>query len=345
MAAVQLEIYTTKAGQKRWRARYKHPASGAWKRKVLDNVTDEATARAAAAKLEQELFLGTWFEGESKRSGEKLAKILERQLEQTTGNTSTAHDEARVRTILEILGPSKRAHDLSVDDVMRLRSALSRRKVRGGRVMAPATVKHHLRLLRSALDLAVHEGRLPRNPARAVKMPSVRNERTRLWSAEELDAVRAALRPEMRRILLVARYSGMRRSEVLGLQWSQVHLTSERPHVVLDKTKNGQRRTVPLRTEAARELAQIPSPRGRVFSVQPDSVSRAVDRAARKLGFEDLHFHDLRHTWATEHWILHRDLMRLMAEGGWRTAQMVARYVNLTDSDIFRARETLGLSD
>lgn len=36
--------------------------------------------------------------------------------------------------------------------------------------------------------------------------------------------------------------------------------------------------------------------------------------------------HDLRHTWATWHYCLHRDILRLKDEGGWETIGMVTRY-------------------
>lgn len=40
----------------------------------------------------------------------------------------------------------------------------------------------------------------------------------------------------------------------------------------------------------------------------------------------DLSPHSLRHTWATWHYCLHRDLIRLKDDGGWATITMVTRY-------------------
>ena len=39
--------------------------------------------------------------------------------------------------------------------------------------------------------------------------------------------------------------------------------------------------------------------------------------------------HDLRHTWATWHYALHKDLIRLQQEGGWSTVTLVTRYAHL----------------
>lgn len=42
--------------------------------------------------------------------------------------------------------------------------------------------------------------------------------------------------------------------------------------------------------------------------------------------------HDLRHTWASWHYCLHRDLLRLKDEGGWSTVNIVTRYVKKVSS-------------
>lgn len=58
----------------------------------------------------------------------------------------------------------------------------------------------------------------------------------------------------------------------------------------------------------------------------------------------DLTPHCLRHTFATWHYCLHRDLLRLKDDGGWRTITMVARYAKKMP-DVYRdeIKEWLGL--
>ena len=46
----------------------------------------------------------------------------------------------------------------------------------------------------------------------------------------------------------------------------------------------------------------------------------------RRVFVPDITPHDLRHTWATWHYCLHKDLLRLKDEGGWSTINMVTRY-------------------
>jgi integrase len=39
--------------------------------------------------------------------------------------------------------------------------------------------------------------------------------------------------------------------------------------------------------------------------------------------------HDLRHSWASWHYALHRDLLALKTEGGWSSVALVERYAHL----------------
>ena len=43
----------------------------------------------------------------------------------------------------------------------------------------------------------------------------------------------------------------------------------------------------------------------------------------------DLTQHDLRHTWASWHYALYRDPLKLKLEGGWASLDQVERYVHL----------------
>ncbi len=104
----------------------------------------------------------------------------------------------------------------------------------------------------------------------------------------------------------------MRRSENAGMTWERVDL-KKRP-VTLLETKNGEKRIVPLSSEAVRILSSLPHRiDGKVWGMEPDSINHAFMRAlsrSRKtyeteceengtkldLAFlVNLTFHDLRH--------------------------------------------------
>lgn len=169
------------------------------------------------------------------------------------------------------------------------------------------------------------------NPAQLVRRPAIDNARDRRFfdsirlrgvpedecPKEEIEwIIRNTRSAELPTILTIAKETGMRRSEITFMRREHIDLRHGVVHV--PHTKNGRPRDVPL-TPFAREairkwLDSIGNPpRGRIFTMQPGSVTRAFIRAkkrarkayeglCRKYGrrpqpqyFQDLHFHDSRH--------------------------------------------------
>ena len=59
-------------------------------------------------------------------------------------------------------------------------------------------------------------------------------------------------------------------------------------------------------------------------------IKTGFKNALRRAGLDpSFRPHDCRHTWASWHYALHKDLLMLKAEGGWKTIDMVERYAHL----------------
>lgn len=103
-----------------------------------------------------------------------------------------------------------------------------------------ATLKH---MFRKAVDWnLVEEETLKR--VRRVKLLEENNRRLRYLSKEECEALINACEPHLKPIVITALYTGMRKSEILNLRWDQVDLKHDL--ILLDKTKNGERREIPI---------------------------------------------------------------------------------------------------
>ncbi len=102
----------------------------------------------------------------------------------------------------------------------------------------------------------------------------------------------------------------MRRGEILNLQWEQIDLNRRLIHVQSNptfKTKQGKRRTLPLNEIAfqlvSNRVGRSPSPF--VFTAGDKKtaesyLSHTFKKCARLAGLsEGLHFHSLRHTFAS----------------------------------------------
>jgi integrase len=153
-----------------------------------------------------------------------------------------------------------------------------------------------------------------------------------------LEATQKSSRPWLKAAALISIETCMRQSELPGLIWDRVKLTSEYPHVDLPKTKNDRARRVPL---SARALSAFKSlkPKGTATeigskSVLPVETGRGIIHAFRdaigEKEFPDLRWHDLRHEAISRLFEL-TDLREneIMAISGHLTPAMLARYTHL----------------
>jgi integrase len=121
---------------------------------------------------------------------------------------------------------------------------------------APATVNRHLATLKHMFTKAVEwemgtEEMLKR--VRRVKLLPENNRRLRYLSLEECQALLTACPPHLQPIVLTALHTGMRREEILSLQWAQ-HVDLRHGFFLLDKTKSGERREIPINTAVRQTL-------------------------------------------------------------------------------------------
>lgn len=196
---------------------------------------------------------------------------------------------------------------------------------------APATVVRRMAFLSHVYTVIRKDWGFDQlaNPVQLVRRPAVDDARDRRLfdrialrgvpdgecPRHELDwIIRATRSTELPTILIVAKETGMRRSEVAGIRREQLDLMHRVVH--LPHTKNGRARDVPLTPrarEALRRWVTGKPMRGPIFTMQPGSITRAFIRARRRARlryealchqynrrpnreyFLDLRFHDLRH--------------------------------------------------
>lgn len=201
---------------------------------------------------------------------------------------------------------------------------------------ASSTVLRELCDLSHLFNVAKKDWGIPltSNPAKLVRRPAVAKGRDRRLTTIEIKQLIAALAEtnEMVAIVQLAIETGMRRSEILAMTWSNVDIKNR--YVVLPDTKNGDLRAVPLSRRAIELLEQLPRAAETVFLTKPDSVSQAFNRACKRLGINDLRFHDLRHEATSRFFEKGLNTMEVSAVTGHKTLAMLKRYTHLKASDI-----------
>jgi integrase len=191
---------------------------------------------------------------------------------------------------------------------------------------------------------------LERNPVERVTKPSEPSGRVRFLSDEERPRLLDACRPhaDLYLAVVLSLTTGARQTEIMSLRWGQIDFI--RQVIGLDKTKNGERRALPLVGEAFTLLQARAKVRSltddRIFppttaKAETRSLREAWERALKTAGITGFHWHDLRHTAASYLAMSGVSLVEIAKVLGHRTLQMVARYSHLSDGHIVATGEKL----
>ena len=195
---------------------------------------------------------------------------------------------------------------VSPDDMERFLAGL---KAEG---LAPKTINEFLGATKSFIRWCIRTRRMAGNPLEGIENTA---------NPRNAENDKAALTPKQAKALLdvagprrllyyVAMRTGLRRGELMALQWGDLHLNAPRPHIVLRAAATKARRadTVPLREDVARELrAAKPAdavPTDNVFEDVPRMRAMKKDFVAAGIPEMDAYakvycFHSLRVTFGT----------------------------------------------
>lgn len=296
-------------------------SSGTANRKLAKNIED---------KIKGDIVQGKWFErlpGEEKLFEEMMQKYL---AEHASKKASARDFAGYAKTLTLFFG------GLIVADITP--KAINQYKIkRREDGVKPATINRELAAMKKAFNLALKEWEWVReNPVMKVSMEVENNKRERWLKDDEEKRLLEACPGWLQELVVFALNTGMRLSEILELKWSEVDFS--RMTVTVMRSKNGQKRTIPL-NETAFEMLRAKSVI-RPITIEPVfpsqawtmlsryNVSRAFRNVVGKAKIVDFHFHDLRHTFATRLVQAGKDLYKVQILLGHKTAAMTQRYAH-----------------
>ena len=286
-----------------------------------------ALAQEEANAIEAETLRAGWH-GE-RRGVKSFDEALVSYLELQPRHENT---KRRLRRLREALGDVKLS-GIDQDTALRLKAAMLRPGA------GPATIGREIVTpLRAVLHHAQRRGWCD---APMLESPKVASGRTLFMNPEEAELLVGAAAAHVGPLLVFLLGTGARLSEAIYLDWRDVDLQGGR--AIFWKTKNGNRRNAHLPPRVVVSLARLsPGTSGSVF-LRPDGrpyqdrggeyggqIKTAWAGAIRRAGL-DPNFtpHTCRHTWASWHYALHKDLLKLKQDGGWSSVALVERYAHL----------------
>jgi integrase len=214
-----------------------------------------------------------------------------------------------------------------------------------------STVVKELQFIRRVFSLCKREWQLTRqSPFEFFRMPTVNDQRVRFLEPGQFDQLLFKCPDWLKPMVMLARFTGLRRGNILNLTWSQVDL--QQRVINLEHTKNGQRLTIPLCDTSYNVLVGLKDTKvihldcpfvfyqnGKPFS--PYQVSMAFKRACKRAEVKNFRFHDLRHDFASHLIQRGNDLYIVQNLLGHKDGRMTQRYAHLRVENLREAVESL----
>jgi integrase len=254
-------------------------------------------------------------------------------------------------------------------------------KIKSG--MSPSTVNGYINTLKGSLSRAVEWGLIDSHDLTKVKSLKVDNTVVRYLTSQEEKSLRTELNNRkvtiknqrdnanlfrqqrnypllaelnasnfadyLEPLILLAMNTGMRKGELLNLQWSQISLENEFLTVIASNSKSGHSRHIPLNKEAKNTLIRWQTDTnniGYVFKGVDDKplkdIKKAWGNVLIKADISEFRFHDLRHHFASKLVMAGVDLNTVRELMGHSDLKMTLRYAHLAPEHKAKAVNLIG---
>ncbi|MGE7156211.1 tyrosine-type recombinase/integrase [Methylorubrum rhodesianum] len=264
--------------------------------------------------------------------GLTLGRLLQRyQVEITALKKGRVSENSRINNMLACPIAAVILHKIRPKHIAEYRNDRLRK-------VGPDTVRRELTILRHCFEIARKEWDLPisKNPVHDIRFPAPglpREERLSNHDSVKLHKEIEALRNKIiTSVIIFAIETGMRRGEILSLEWRDIDLAKGTAR--LHQTKNGRPRTVPLTPRAISELSRMKKDGKLVFPVSANAVHLCWIRVRSRAGLGRLRFHDLRHEAISRFFELGLTMPEVALISGHRDTKMLMRYTHIRPENV-----------
>ena len=317
--------------------------NGVWQIDIVHNgkrirrtagTADKTEAQELHDKVKHELWHVEMLDNKPERIWDEACV---RWLKEKAHKKSLKSDKIKIRLLTDFRG--KLLNELSRDYIMNIIDSLE---------CSHSTKNRYLSLIKAILKKCAGEWEwIDRAPTlTAYKEPK---KRIRWITEPEAQRLIEALPGVIADIAHFSLMTGLRQSNVLKLEWSQVDLLRQVAWIYADQAKADRAIGVPLNLTAL-EILNKQKGRHHTYVFVRDKMDKMLKQrtpynsinsitwksALERAEITNFRWHDLRHTWAS--WLVQSGvpLMELKEMGGWESIEMVMRYAHLAPEHLHK---------
>lgn len=232
----------------------------------------------------------------------RLAEIIDEYLVSGIFKKTSASHQRALRSYLEMIRKEFGTMPLAVVEDRRARGDF--RKWRDRFVSTPRKADYAWSTLSRLMTFAIDRGYITANPCTGAGKLYEADRADRIWQADDIRLFLEVASAPLQRALMLALWTGQRQGDLLKLTWSAY----DGKIIRLKQSKGKARVPVPVGEPIRDMLDAMASERKTAVTIltnskgQPwtsDGFRTSWERAYKKAGISDLHFHDLRGTAVT----------------------------------------------
>lgn len=298
----------------------------------------------------------------SRRPGAKkyrptsLNELLEKYEESYKHQSSFANSKCHyINNFREYFGKNSHVDQITYSHLLTYRSHLRQKPTKTYGFRAAATINREIACLHHIFEKAVEWKMIVRSPFSGGKtlLAKENNKRVRYLTDAEISKLLSHCSRHLRPIVVCALHTGMRKGEILNLEWSQVR----NGFICLKSTNYSLARQIPVddtlqsllegmrkkqasgvrnvftftkgehRMKEDKPVRERKGPAPKPVTVK--NISTAFTSALERAGISDFKFNDLRHTFASHMLMKGGNLKELEKLFGHKSISMVLRYAHL----------------
>ena len=271
-----------------------------------------------------------------------LSEIVADYEEYAKNNLTRANEAIdHVKTFYRIVG-NKPANQVSLSDLQKYISYRKNQKIKNNKnkYVSNASINREMDDIRRCFSIAKINKKIKVNPCDDLIDLRIENPTKRYLTKEEEKKLLEHANPIMKVIIITALHTGMRKSEIINLKWSDVFL--DEGYLIALNTKNGRSRELIITPKMKEGLSGLSKLSEYVFT-SPVTKTKYADfkstfsRTVKRAKIPYITFHELRHTTASRLNELGVDLATIQEYLDHSDAKVTQKYIHKPRKNIIDA--------